>query len=726
MLRPAIITLFLLAFQLSSFAQATDSTEVADADFLIGLSLDDLLKVKIVSASRQEENSFDVPTSSYVITGEEIKLMGATSIPDALKICPGLIVREVSNGNYDVSIRGGIDGFPAYNYTYTNTTILVMINNRPVFSSLEGGTFWQNLPIGIAEIKKIEIVNGPSSPLYGPNAVSGVINIITNTYTEVGTYASGTFQTDFNNPLVSIEVAEVVSDKFSVDFAINYENRARSNTDFYDPKTETYRVIDSVLSNKSIEEIDARMLDKKKSLLRFSGGFNFHYTPKKDVNFSLSMNRNSSIGLVGLAANTTLSKYTNTSQSALLQGQIKNLSFSISQLRGEQGLTGALSYNKYNYQNHDSYIDYAIILFNKRLSLKPALSYQIAEVDDREFTTEVGRNGTFDGYGHINNIAPSIKADLKVLKKLRLITAIRYDKFNHTNRGFYSWQGIVNYKPHKNHLLRFVSGSSNSGAFLVPTLINNTNPIAPSLDLIILGNKNLNLLNNTSYEVGYRAKANDITTFDISFFTQRFSNFYRPIRKKPSFNPTTGHIELLYVNENLDLQVEQKGITASLQTNLADSKLQLRPHITFQKTTTKNYSPYYNEKGAFDQPGYSLEGHKDTTYELTEKFTPTFWGGLNIIAKPTEKLLIDLSCYFYDNYTLHMGSETDYFTGEIKSQKGSSIKSKLQINIKGTYNFTNTFSMFLNLRNITNQTAAEGFGSDRLSSLYMIGAHLSY
>ena len=65
-----------------------------------------------------------------------------------------------------------------------------MIDNRPVFSSLQGGTYWQNLPVGIAEIDRIEIVHGPSSPLYGPNAVSGVINIITKRPKEIGTYVS--------------------------------------------------------------------------------------------------------------------------------------------------------------------------------------------------------------------------------------------------------------------------------------------------------------------------------------------------------------------------------------------------------------------------------------------------------------------------------------------------------------------------------------------------------
>ena len=79
------------------------------------------MDVSIVSASRKEESTFDVPVSSFVITAKEIELMGATSIPDTFKIHPGVIVREISNGTYDVSLQGGIDGFPAYNYSFSKS-----------------------------------------------------------------------------------------------------------------------------------------------------------------------------------------------------------------------------------------------------------------------------------------------------------------------------------------------------------------------------------------------------------------------------------------------------------------------------------------------------------------------------------------------------------------------------------------------------------------------------
>ena len=120
-----------------------------------------------------------------------------------------------------MSLRGGIDGYPAYNYSYINSTILVMIDNRPVFSSLQGGTYWQNLPVNITDIERIEIVHGPSSPLYGPNAVSGVINIITSNTNIEDIHTNTNIGIGNVTSIVSTNIGKKINDKFF------YSNRYR-------------------------------------------------------------------------------------------------------------------------------------------------------------------------------------------------------------------------------------------------------------------------------------------------------------------------------------------------------------------------------------------------------------------------------------------------------------------------------------------------------------------
>src|SRR5919107_404523 len=162
------------------FLTASSQTDTTSQNHYDGLSLKDLLNVKIVSASKKSELLFEAPLSASVVTKQDIHRAGATSIMEALRLVPGMIVREQSNGNYDIHLRGMDNVPPNAPFDVTsNTTTLVMIDNRPVYSYLRGGTFWETLPVDINDVEKIEVVRGPAGALYGPNAVNGVINIIT-------------------------------------------------------------------------------------------------------------------------------------------------------------------------------------------------------------------------------------------------------------------------------------------------------------------------------------------------------------------------------------------------------------------------------------------------------------------------------------------------------------------------------------------------------------------
>ncbi|NJK85337.1 MAG: Plug domain-containing protein [Bacteroidales bacterium] len=150
----------------------------------LGMSADQLLEYflnkDVTSASKRAEKSIHSPLSTTVISKEEIEASGATSIPEALRLVPGMIVREKTPGNYDVHIRGNDNVPPKNMFLYSeNMMSLVMIDNRPVYNYSFGGTFWETLPVDLNDVERIEVIRGPSSALYGPNAVNGVINIIT-------------------------------------------------------------------------------------------------------------------------------------------------------------------------------------------------------------------------------------------------------------------------------------------------------------------------------------------------------------------------------------------------------------------------------------------------------------------------------------------------------------------------------------------------------------------
>jgi len=163
---------------------------------IAGLTTDELLQLAIVSASKKSESLFDSPMAATVLTGENIKKAGVTSIMEALRLAPGVIVREQTPGNYDIHIRGYDNLDPNGLISFTRNAItLVMVNNRIVYNEFQGNTYWELLQIGVDDVDRIEVVRGPVSAMYGPNAVSGVINILTKKPNEkkgvhVSTYTS--------------------------------------------------------------------------------------------------------------------------------------------------------------------------------------------------------------------------------------------------------------------------------------------------------------------------------------------------------------------------------------------------------------------------------------------------------------------------------------------------------------------------------------------------------
>ncbi|MFQ5495756.1 MAG: TonB-dependent receptor plug domain-containing protein, partial [Phycisphaerae bacterium] len=143
-----------------------------DENGIAGLSLEELMEVQVVvTASRREQKLGSVPYAMSVITADDIRRSGARSIPDALRLVPGVDVADLSFGNAAVSSRG-FHGFIA------NLT-LVLVDGRQIYDSVFGGTLWGAWPFQLEDIERIEVIRGPGGVTWGANAVNGVINIIT-------------------------------------------------------------------------------------------------------------------------------------------------------------------------------------------------------------------------------------------------------------------------------------------------------------------------------------------------------------------------------------------------------------------------------------------------------------------------------------------------------------------------------------------------------------------
>ena len=138
---------------------------------LTQINLEDLLNIKITSASKREQKLSRTAAAVFVINQEDIRRSGATSIPDLLRMAPGVDVERIDANAWAISVRG-------FNSRYSNK-VLVLIDGRTVYTPAFSGVYWEHLDMPLENIERIEVIRGPGATVWGANAVNGVISIIT-------------------------------------------------------------------------------------------------------------------------------------------------------------------------------------------------------------------------------------------------------------------------------------------------------------------------------------------------------------------------------------------------------------------------------------------------------------------------------------------------------------------------------------------------------------------
>jgi iron complex outermembrane receptor protein len=151
-------------------AQAQDF-RLASTNDLKQLSLEDLLNVEVTSVSRHPQRLRSTASAIQVISGEDIRRSGATSLPEALKLADNLDVVQKNSHDWGITARG-------FNTQLANK-LLVLIDGRTVYTPLFSGVFWDVQNVMLADVDRIEVISGPGGTQWGANAVNGVINVIT-------------------------------------------------------------------------------------------------------------------------------------------------------------------------------------------------------------------------------------------------------------------------------------------------------------------------------------------------------------------------------------------------------------------------------------------------------------------------------------------------------------------------------------------------------------------
>ncbi len=162
----------LLPMLLLPFACAASGAEPdSEVSQLKKLSVEELMNVEVYSASRYMESMQTSPAAIFVLTGEDLRRAHVTSIPEALRLVPGVQVARVDANKWAVSMRG-------FNSREANK-LLVLMDGRSIYDVLFSGMLWESQDVMLEDVERIEVIRGPGGTLWGANAFNGIINIIT-------------------------------------------------------------------------------------------------------------------------------------------------------------------------------------------------------------------------------------------------------------------------------------------------------------------------------------------------------------------------------------------------------------------------------------------------------------------------------------------------------------------------------------------------------------------
>jgi len=228
----AVVYIFLLELIAVPAAGSTSAAGQDVAEDLTELSLEELMNVEVTLVSRKKEKQFESGAAVFVVTNEDIRRSGATTIPDALRMVPGLHVARVDGNTWAVTARG-------FNSEYADM-LLVLIDGRQVYTPRWSGVYWDMQDLMLEDVDRIEVIRGPGGTMWGANAVNGVINIVTKSAedTQGGLLSLGAG--DEERAIGGIRYGDRIGEAYFRVYG-KYINQDETGTDWVDADDDDYR-----------------------------------------------------------------------------------------------------------------------------------------------------------------------------------------------------------------------------------------------------------------------------------------------------------------------------------------------------------------------------------------------------------------------------------------------------------------------------------------------------
>ena len=423
-------------------------------------------------ASRYEQPISKAPSNVYVITDEDIRRSGAIDIPTLLRRIPGMEVMQTSGADFNVSVRGN-------NQTDANK-LLVMVDGRSIYIDVQGTMNWKLLPITFPEIKRIEVLKGPASAVWGFNAFDGVINIITKSPEEMkGTtlqFGGGSYGT-----VMASAIQAGTVDKIGYRLSIGQTQNASWNN------SSTLAFRDNLFNVLTEYALTA---DSK---IKISGGLVDSNADKPFISQDVTFSQKPSQGYAAVEyghpdffVRAYWNQFTSTSNTAFQPPLAPFLSFSA----GDGSPPTTFTANTYNVDIQHSV---GILSVNR---LTYGVNYRLNTLSSNAISQ----------YSTENRLGFFMQNEWKIAAPFTIVAGARYDLDTFISPTVSPRVALL-YTPSRNHTFR-VSGSV---AYRPPTLLDKksdvlvtTNPPLPPVTTTVAGGQSLSPEQIISYDLGYQ------------------------------------------------------------------------------------------------------------------------------------------------------------------------------------------------------------------------------
>lgn len=641
--------------------------------------------VSTSTSSKYDEELFLTPLSISIVTAEQIKKSAITSIAEAMKLVPGVIVREQTNGQFDVHIRGFYNDIKGATLsTLNNSKTLIMIDKRVVFDYFNGALFWGNLPIGIEDIERIEVVRGAVSSLYGANAVTGVIHIFTKRAKDKASINTSISVGNTNSTIANL-VAEMSFDTTSIRLSARSEKRDRYEDTYFSFSDREYLEPDDIITNASINltENNQQSVDNQSIILAINNDpLNmFHY------DFSLfkqdSDDQKVDIGTEDIPFTHNLSDTSGYN----LRISYGDFNTRISQNIGRQEIVG---YPDFSYDTHISQASIAYQVKLPRWLIQPAIDWSQVEYD-----------GEFIGGERTRlEINYMLRAEYRAQQDWSFIAALSYSDFNAPDRNEFNYQFLTTYQIDFDTALRASIQTASSSPFMVKQYIDIEYTFFndPSQRLDVKGDKNARLNHMTTYELGLRDQINFNNFFEIEVFHNELDDFTRLVIHPPV---TEGNQTVIVRSlESMPQKVVQDGITVNWLYENTD--WDINAFLTWQETQV------------FNQTQSLLVGAE--TKDEYNQAIPKYFAGLNANWQLSPQLSLNMLSNYLHEHNFKLG----------QPQGSKSVPSALYTNVSLSYQHDKHMSGYVACKNISDQRESQHFYTDRLEASYWLGFNIKF